>query len=100
MMRFFVNEVRTQSIVGRNNQNIIKEYFGDNLSMVLRTYAKSIYSIPEVRTAIETMADIISTVPIYHKVENKDGTADYIDDDISFVLNLKPNAVISFGELL
>ena len=70
---------------------IIQEYFGGDVSRVAAVYAKNIYSIPEVRTAIETIASIFSTIPIYHKKVHKDGTVDYLDDDIDFVLNLKPN---------
>lgn len=72
-------------------QYIIKEFFGNDVSKMAAFYAKDINSIPEVRTAIETVANIFSTIPIYHKIEHKDGTVEYVDDDISYVLGLKPN---------
>lgn len=72
-------------------QYIIKEYYGNDISLFASHYAENIYSIPEVRTAIETVASIFSTIPIYHKVVYPDGKAKYLDDDISFVLGMKPN---------
>ena len=75
------------------NLYIIRDFLNTNLSSIVRTYANSIYDIPEVRTAIDMVADIISTVPVYHKIENKDGTARYKDDDIGFVLNIRPNVL-------
>lgn len=71
---------------------IIKEYYGDSVSLFAYNYAKNIYSIPEVRTAIEFMSDIFATIPIYHKkVDRKTGNTEYLDDDISYVLKTKPN---------
>ena len=70
---------------------IIKEYYGGNSSLFIYRYAQSIYSIPEVRTAIETFADIFATVPVYHKIVYKNGETKYIDDDIINVLAMKAN---------
>ena len=74
-------------------QYIIKEFFGNDVSNLAAIYAKNIYSIPEVRTAIETVANIFSTIPIYHKIVSKNGNVKYLDldDDISYVLSFKPN---------
>lgn len=78
---------------GQKIQYIIKEYYGGDLASFVYSYASSIYSIPEVRTAIERMADIFSTIPIYHKKQSKDDSASYIEDDIYQVLCLKPNGL-------
>ncbi|MGN1200864.1 MAG: phage portal protein [Candidatus Caccovivens sp.] len=59
--------------------------------MFVYRYANNIYSIPEVRTAIETVADIFATIPIYHKIVNKSGETKYLDDNFDFILNIKPN---------
>lgn len=82
---------RRRKDTGKKVQYIIKEYYGGDVSSFVYTYASSIYSIPEVRTAIETMADIFATIPIYHKKQNKDGSAIYLEDDIYRTLSLKPN---------
>ena len=72
-------------------RSIIKEYYGDDVSRFIYTYASSMYNIPEVRIAIETFADIFATIPIYHKIVNKKGETTYLDDDISYVLGMKAN---------
>lgn len=71
---------------------IIKEIYGDDIRLFSYNYAKNIYSIPEVRTAIEAIADIFATIPIYHKVVNKEsGEASYLEDATTYVLQVRPN---------
>lgn len=69
-------------------RSIIQEYYGGNASYFVYNYAQNIYNIPEVRTAIESFADIFSTIPIYRERVSKDGAVEYFDDR---VLTLKPN---------
>lgn len=69
-------------------RSIIREYYGNNASYFAYNYAQNIYNIPEVRTAIESFADIFSTIPIYRERVRKDGSIEYFDDR---ALTLKPN---------
>jgi hypothetical protein len=71
-------------------RSIIKEYYG-NIQYFAYNYAHNIYSIPEVRNAIEFVADVFSTIPMYHKRVDKSGNVTYLEDSLSRVLTLKPN---------
>lgn len=71
-------------------RSIIREYYGNNASYFAYNYAQNIYNIPEVRTAIESFADIFSTIPIYRERVRKDGSIEYFDDT---VLTMKPNSL-------
>ncbi|MCX4384548.1 MAG: phage portal protein [Clostridia bacterium] len=75
----------------RELRSIVMEMYGGNALAFAKHYASNIYSIPEVRTAIETFADIFSTIPRYFKRENKDGHVEYYENAASRVINLKPN---------
>ena len=72
-------------------RNIISTYYGGDWKYFVWNYAQQIYDIPEVRTAIEKISDIFSSMPIYHKVINKDGSVLYKEDSTSRVLNFRPN---------
>ena len=72
-------------------RSIVMEMYGGNAFAFAAHYASSIYSIPEVRTAIEAFADIFATIPRYFKRENKDGHVEYYESAASRVINLKPN---------
>ena len=71
--------------------NLIKEYYGNDFNYLATIYAKSMYDIPEVRNAIETMSDIFSNIPMYHKRIDKNGNVTYLDDSMERILTLKPN---------
>ncbi len=72
-------------------RSIIHEYYGDNVGWFAFNYASNIYSIPEVRTAIETYADIFSTIPRYFERKDKNGNIQYLEHAADRVINLKPN---------
>jgi len=72
-------------------RSVIKTYYNDNLSYFAYNYAQNIYNIPEVRTAIESFADIFSTIPRYHKRVDKNGNITVLKDNINSILTLKPN---------
>jgi len=76
----------------RQNKNSIAMFEQSNL---MRTFfVRSIYNLPEIRTAINTVAEIISTVPIWRKrVDNQTGEVDYVEDEIHNLLNYSPNIV-------
>ena len=77
-------------------RSIISEYYGGDYDMFLWSYARSIEKIPEVRIAINTVAEYFSTMPIYHKVISDKGTIQKItkgSDDINYVLGYKPNVL-------
>lgn len=72
-------------------RSIIHEYYGDNVGWFAFNYANNIYSIPEVRTAIETFADIFSTIPRYFVRRDKAGHIQYFEHAADKVINIKPN---------
>lgn len=72
-------------------RSIISNYYGGDWRYFVWNYANNIYNIPEVRIAIEKISDIFSTIPIYHKRIDKNGTVSYLSDPTERILNYKPN---------
>ena len=72
-------------------RSIIKEYYGGNIRYFVWNYTKGMYDIPEVRNAIECVADIFSAIPMYHKRVDKSGNVTYLEDSLARVLTIKPN---------
>lgn len=72
-------------------RSIISNYYGGNWKYFVWNYANQIYDIPEVRTAIEKVADIFSCVPIWHKRVDKEGNVVYLEDATNRVLTYQPN---------
>lgn len=72
-------------------RSIIREYYGDNLGFFAWNYAQNIYSIPEVRTAIEKFAEIFAIIPKYFERKDKRGYVTYFEDENSRVINVKAN---------
>lgn len=72
-------------------RSIISSYYGGDWKYFVWNYANQIYDIPEVRTAIEKVADIFSSIPIYHKRIDKNGHITYLEDATTRVLNFRPN---------
>lgn len=46
---------------------------------------------PEVLTVVNTIAEIFSTIPTYHKRTDDTGNVEYLEKDIHRVLNIDPN---------
>ena len=88
---------RIKGLFTRSNRkqvrSIINSYYGGDWRYFVWNYANQIYDIPEVRIAIEKISDIFSTIPIYHKRIEKDGTVKYLNDATDRILNYKPNAL-------
>lgn len=74
-------------------RTIIREYYGDNVGWFAWNYAQNIYSIPEVRTAIETFAGVFSVIPKYFERKDKRGYVTYYEDEASRIINVKANAL-------
>lgn len=72
-------------------QTIINKYYGGNINWFAYNYASNIYNIPEVRTAIESFAQIFVTVPKYFERKDKDGHVVYFENNSSRVLTLRAN---------
>ena len=71
--------------------NIINRYYGGDWQYFVWNYANQIYNIPEVKCAIEKIADIFSSVDIYNERVDKIGNVTYIEDATLRVLKYKPN---------
>ena len=72
-------------------QTIINKYYGGNINWFAYNYASNIYNIPEVRTAIDSFAQIFVTVPKYFERKDKDGHVVYFENNSSRVLTLRAN---------
>lgn len=81
-------------------RSIISNYYGGDWKYFVWNYANQIYDIPEVRTAIEKVSDIFSSIPIYHKRIDKNGHITYLEDSITRVLNYKPNPLQNGTQLI
>ena len=64
-----------------------------NNSNLMRSFlTRTVFNIPEIRTAINTVSETFATIPIYRKrKDNATGEVEYINDRIDYVLNLSPN---------
>lgn len=78
----FQNEVRS----------IVTNMYGGNFNYFVWNYANQIYNIPEVRTAIEKIADIFSSIDKYNiRVNSETDDIKYLSDTTYRVLNYQPN---------
>lgn len=82
--------------LSRNKKNkqiksIISNYYAGDWKYFVWNYTQNLYEIPEVRTAIEKVADIFSSIPIYHKRIDKNGHITYLEDTTTRVLEYNPN---------
>ena len=82
---------RKKDRLGAEVRSVIQNYYGGNYQYFVWNYANQIYNIPEVRSAIEKISDIFSSIPIYHRVTDKSGYSVYKDDPTIRVLTYKPN---------
>ena len=74
-------------------QTIINKYYGGNINWFAYNYASNIYNIPEVRTAIDSFAQIFVTIPKYFERKDKDGHVVYFENNSSRVLTLRANHI-------
>lgn len=75
----------------REVRTIINRVYGGDWKYFVWNYTQNIYSIPEVRCAIEKIADIFSSVDKYNERIDKSGNIQYINDTTSRILKYKPN---------
>lgn len=90
-IRNFFKRVLRRAEKDRELRTIINKYYGGNVSWFAYNYASNIYNIPEVRTAIETFAQIFVSIPKYFERKDKDGHIVYFENASSRVLTLKSN---------
>lgn len=90
---FNKNSVKTTVKPQDNDlRQLIFTNFNNDINLFARTYANSIYDLPEVVNAIEYFVKVFSTVPRYHEKLAKTGEIEYFDNSpIDIVLNLKSN---------
>ena len=81
----------TRSDKKKQVKDIINTYYGGNWQYFVWNYANQIYKIPEVKCAIEKIADIFSSVDIYNERVDKNGNIQYLEDSTMRVLKYKPN---------
>lgn len=72
-------------------QNLINTYYGGDWQYFVWNYANQIYKIPEVKCAIEKIADIFSSVDIYNERVDKNGNVQYLEDATNRILEYRPN---------
>lgn len=72
-------------------RTIVREYYGNNVGWFAYNYASNIYSIPEVRTAIQSFSEIFSIIPKYFERKDKNGNITYTEDEQDFVINVRAN---------
>lgn len=72
-------------------RTIIREYYGNDAGWFAYNYASSLYDIPEVRTAIETYAQIFVTIPKYFERVDRFDNIEYYTNNSSRVLTLRAN---------
>lgn len=72
-------------------RTIVREYYGNNVGWFAYNYASSIYQIPEVRTAIQSFAEIFSIIPKYFERRDKDGNVTYLEGEEDRVINIRAN---------
>lgn len=76
---------------GKEVRSVVQNFYGGDYNWFVWNYANQIYNIPEVRSAIEKISDIFSSMPIYHRRTDKNGYSTYINDSTIRVLTYKPN---------
>ncbi len=72
-------------------RTIVHEYYGNNVGWFAYNYASNIYQIPEVRTAIQSFAEIFSIIPKYFERKDKDGNVTYLEGEEDRVINVQAN---------
>ena len=72
-------------------RSIIRTYYGNDVGLFAVNYANSIDQIPEVRTVIETFAQIFATIPKYFERVDKEGHIQYFENAASRVINVQAN---------
>lgn len=64
----------------------------DNNNRLRSFLTRTIFNIPEIRTAINTVSETFATIPIYRKrIDNDTGEVEYKTDRIDYMLNVSPN---------
>lgn len=86
-----IKSLFTRSDKKKQVQDIINTYYGGNWQYFVWNYANQIYNIPEVKCAIEKIADIFSSVDIYNERVDKNGNVQYLEDATNRILKYKPN---------
>lgn len=86
-----IKSLFTRSDKKKQVQDIINTYYGGNWQYFVWNYANQIYNIPEVKCAIEKIADIFSSVDIYNERVDKNGNIQYLEDATNRILKYKPN---------
>lgn len=72
-------------------RSIVTNLYGGNYQYFVWNYANNIYNIPEVRTAIEKIADIFASMKVYSIRTDKDDNIKYMADPTERILNFQPN---------
>ena len=86
-----IKNLFTRSDKNKQVQNIINTYYGGDWQYFVWNYANQIYKIPEVKCAIEKIADIFSSVDIYNERVDKNGNVQYLEDATNRILKYRPN---------
>lgn len=86
-----IKNIFTRNRKSNQLRSIINSYYGGNWQYFVWNYANQIYNIPEVRCAIEKIADIFCSVDIFNERVDKNGNVLYLEDATTRVLKYQPN---------
>lgn len=85
---------KTRSAIIKTLHNGTTSYTGlntDDKTFVLNCLTNSMFSVPEIKNAVNFVAEVFSTIPVYHRRTDTYGNTEYLQDDKDFVINKIPN---------
>ena len=64
----------------------------ENNNLMRNFVSRTIFNIPEVRTAINKISETFATMPVWRKkITRSTGEVDYLNDRVDYILNISPN---------
>lgn len=84
---------QTPSMPISHNKNTWSNLSSAEQNLVLNALSNKMYDVPEIRTAVNFVAEVFSTIPMYHRRTDAEGNTEYLSSNIDFVLNKMPNTL-------
>ncbi|MED4599879.1 phage portal protein [Paenibacillus validus] len=76
---------------GKNDVTAAKVIDLLNKGMPLSFFGRDLYNIPEVRTAINFIAEKVGSIPFYHARADNNGNIEMVNDRVQYVLTVRTN---------